>query len=354
MNLRHITYARCRLLLDTLIRGALLGASAVVACVWADALLYVSQEATDFVLAKEDLQALVNEPAPQHPSSTEPERNDPVPITRREERKTTDASESVDEVPDAAAVVSEEIEPAESGERASAASEPLQTDPAIVDPSDLVATAPVEHLIPLGGEGTLASFVGESPYGNPVQDATLRAGRGAGAVWDVQFRGESTIEMLRSIEGAQLAALRQRRGFIEVALVREDGISPPTDLDNLLRRHPGYSGRNGIVLERRWLNDVEDRLLTYGGGWQAWLLIEDELFIEWRTAVDRRIKAQGLDWESVERIEAAVQVRRVDTKIRTSFLVLRLHQKTPPAEPVAAARLTADPESVGQPSDVPE
>lgn len=354
MDLRQIAHAPCRLLLDTLIRGVLLGASVVVACVWADALLYVSQGATEVVLAKEDLQALVNEPPPQHLSSPEPERDDPVPLAGREGRHAADAFEPVDEAPHAAAVASEEIEPAESGDRKSVASGQVQTDQPSVDTSDVDANAPVEHLTPLGGQGTLASFAGESPHGSPDQEASPRAGRGAGTVWDVQFRGQPTIGMLRSIDGAQLAAVRQRRGFIEAALVRENGISPPTDLDDLLRGHPEYSGRNGIVLDRRWLDEVEDRLLTYGGGWQAWLLIEDGLFSAWRAAVDRRIKALGLNWESVERIEAAVQVRRVDKKIRANFLVLRLHQKQPPAEPVAAASLTAEPASVGQPSDVPE
>jgi len=311
---------------NQIIRALLLVASISLACVWSNALLYVSEEATEVVLAKEDLQALLNEPAPEPPPRVEPGIGEaaPAPAPLPEPPPANEQTPPLEQPTLPATVqATEDVIIADKNDQAPLADATDQTDHS--PPAE-----PIAPITSLGENGTLASFDGSGVHGDPRNDGAGQSGQGNGPVWDIQFHGEPTTELLQRIKGARLAAVRHRRGFIEVALIRDGEISLPARVEELLRDHPEFLGRKGIILDRRWLGEVEDRLLNYGGGWQAWLLIEDAMFAEWLNAVNAHVKASQLGWDSIERIEAAARIRRFNAEVRMSFTVRRIHSKPPP------------------------
>ncbi len=317
-------------------------------------------------LAEKDLHALLADPA-----ATRPSRDAAAPADPPQETPTP----PVDQMPASESPPSDDRPPADAEPPiASERERALSVDPTSVDPGKPVTVgeradrlarsaaeprdasfnprpaepAPISTesqriITTLGGSGTLASFDGHGPHDSVAYQAAEPAGVGNGPVWDVEFHGGSATARRAQIDGARLAAVRQRRGFIEAVLIHDGQTSRPIPVEKLVHDYPQYRGRRGIMLARHWLGDVEDRLLGYGGGWQAWLLIDDRVFREWMTIVHHEVMTNRNDWNSVERIEAGVYLQETATACIMKFRLHRIHTRAPEQAPAGTKEPVATP-----------
>lgn len=277
------------------LRGMVLLAAIAIGALWADRLLQTGHRATDLLMTASDLQQL----------------------TAADDDQSDRASETAEALPAAAA----------SGESDAAAAEPTgarppderaEAAPSADSPPASASTAaaaggdrtdpipPIEELgdrVPdFGGEGTLQSFSGQTHLATEGLAPTGMSGNGP--QWTIRFDRALTAERLSAVTQTRLVVVRQRRGGAECLPVVDGQLGSPQMMDDWLRQHPEYAGRRGILLPRTWFREFDDRLLTRGGGWQFWLLVEDTLFAQWIRQVAEQLAARQATWDRLQHIDA--------------------------------------------------
>jgi len=295
------------------------------ACLWADSVLQVADRGAEMVMTSEDLESFVEseeeQPLPKKTQAAEeePGTNEPEPTAATEVVNTDDKPEppaaqpSHEEELETPTAIDNPEDPVPNAEEpvsktstADLASEVAPPVPA----SDESAKTSVEEAttnLPLstGQPGNLASFAAAGGQGAGAEQAD-GASPQSGLIWDVELSGRTALADLQTGRGVLLAAVRQRHHFVQVALTRGPEVSRPLTLEQFLDQHPEFSGRHGIILARRWLRPFNERLLSHGGGWEMWLLLEDRLFADWVATVERAAAERGWTVDDVERIEAIV------------------------------------------------
>lgn len=310
---RNTKHGRWCVLLQAAGRVAIALAVVPLACVWADTILQVTESATEVVLSADELRALASSPAAGQQADEA--------AAQKADRERTEAAEASAAPPgDREAEAEQDSGDAETAAVPAAIADTAPADamvrdvPATDAPAreGAEATAPVDGIetppqlqVSSGAEGSLASFAGAGTESS--DDASSMPGRGAGPAWDVTFAVPPTAEGLSRLPQTRLAACRPRRGFTELILIERGELSRPMTVEDFLQLEPGYQARQGIVLGSSVLRSVEDRLVVHGGGWQAWLLVEDQRFARWLEQVRQALSARNLEWPQIARISAQLQ-----------------------------------------------
>ncbi len=277
------------------LRGMVLLAAVAIGALWADRLLQTSRRATDLLMTASDLQQLTAVEDDQTDRGSETAEAPAAAAAPRESHEaaaeTTGArppDERVETPPPADSTpASDSTAPAAGGD---------QTDPVppVEEPGDRVPD--------FGGEATLQSFSGQT--GLSTEGLTPTGMTGNGPQWTIRFDRALSAERLSAVMQTRLVVVRQRRGGAECLPVVGGQLDSPQMMDDWLREHPEYAGRRGILLPRTWFREFDERLLTRGGGWQFWLLVEDTLFASWIRQVADRLAARQATWDQLRRIDA--------------------------------------------------
>jgi hypothetical protein len=330
-------------------KGALLRVAVAVvavpfACVWADGILHVTERATDVVFSTDDLRAMV-------PAAPEPPCDPPQPDESQAAESSPPSGEAL--LPDKDTTGTQCAEPAEAvakvepaveqtrettqEERCAAAVNPSEQGGAAEgQPSAESAPAPngPETGAPLtlatGAEGSLASFAG--PAAGSAGDGESTGAAGAGLIWDVTFAEPPTLENVARVAQTRLAACRVRRGFTELVLLGDGELVRPLAVDEFIAAYPAFGARRGILLPQSVLTPVEERLLVHGGGWQAWLLVEDALLADWVAEIEESPRLQGAAWPQVQRIAVRLAVERRAEARRCRIIVTEVRTREHAAE----------------------
>ncbi|MEO8499234.1 MAG: hypothetical protein ABI614_29565, partial [Planctomycetota bacterium] len=165
-----------------LLRTLILIGSTVIACVWADALLFVAQETTEVVLATEDLEALVAEPAEQLVPQSGTEGGPLIAPTDETAVPLVQEPPAIEDTPLPASAEAESASKSSAADRNRLAESQVETAPPLVP-------TPVEPDLGFGQSGTLTSLDGSDIPSDSPSQAEGPGGRGGGPVWDIQFRG---------------------------------------------------------------------------------------------------------------------------------------------------------------------
>lgn len=299
-----------------------------LACVWTDTILRASKSAAEVVLTPDELRSLTagqgSVQAGRPPTVEEPNQQ---PSAATGEQQNGEENPSAEQVSTATGEdVAQTAEP-DPEEELRKAPEPEATGDEATGQAEAAADAQPPPALPIssGAEGSLASFAG--PGVESGGDEPAATGSGTGPAWEVTFAASPTPESLSRLPQTRLAACRARRGYTELVLVERGELSRPVTVDDFLRLEPAYQGRQGIVLSPEMLQPWQDRLLVYGGGWQAWLLVEDQLFARWLDEVRQSLASRRAVWDQVARIAAQLQPDG-----RMVLQEVELRPATPPAD----------------------
>ena len=187
--------------------------------------------------------------------------------------------------------------------------------------------------------GNLASFEAAG------QTAKLSERSGVGnhpqPTWNVTLAGNPTIGELSQLHNARLTAVRQDRQSAEIVVISESSLSEPTDVRTFLRNNPSFRSGEGVILDRRMLDTIRDRLLPYGMGWKLWLLIDDKLFQGWVANVERTLANASRTWEHVDSVSGSLRVDRRTQ--RPTFRLSRINYRPDRDMPDSTSSRKLDP-----------
>lgn len=324
-------------------RLALVPPVLLAACLWADSVLQVADQGAELAMTSDDLQSFLEseevQPLPEKRQEVEEEAKtkEPEPPIATEVVNADDkpeppvaerSHEEELETPTAKETPQSSVPNGEETIPETPAIDSVTDDAPAVSPSAESVETPVEEAttnLPLSTDqpGNLASFAAAGGRGAGADDAD-GASPQSGLIWDVELSGRTALTDLQTGQGVLLAAVRQRHNFVQVALTRGTEVSRPLTLEQFLDQHPEFSGRHGIILARRWLRPFSERLLSHGGGWEMWLLLDDELFENWTATVERAAAGRGWTMDDVERIEAIVTF---DPDNGTDLNIRKMHRR---------------------------
>lgn len=316
-------------------RLALVPPVLLAACLWADSVLQVADRGAEMVMTSDDLESFleseeeqspaeddetVEREAEEAPATTDedPEKPAPQPEPAPSEEHGTNPAENQTAGP--APMPEQTVSDAPTTEWAGEDIPPMPT-------SEDAADIPIEEAqtnLPLstGQPGNLASFALAGGQGGGAGETDGTSPQ-AGLIWDIELSGRVALADLQTGQGVLLAAVQQRN-YVQVALTRGSDVLRPLVLEQFLDQHPEFSGRHGIILARRWLRPFNERLLSHGGGWEMWLLLEDRLFADWVATVERAAAGRGWTMDDVERIEAIVTF---DPDNGTDLNISKMHRR---------------------------
>lgn len=318
-------------------RAGVFLAVVVAASLWADTLLRVTEHTAEFVLDANDLEAMFQQPKTEIDADmdaaageTSPERtsdNAETDQTNRTDKSEQEEAEPVESaIPeDGDSTSAKHTSDADPATEAPTADEPPPADGGDTPPQDLTlhedAARTLQTPMPTdtGTAGSLASFDGPG-ITSSGEDGPADA-EPSGPVWEITFASAPTLDRLQAIPQMRLAACRSRRGFVELVLIDGRNTAEPMTVDQFVQRHPAHSLRQGILLDRSLLRPLEERLVVYGGGWELWLLVEDELLAEWTDEVLDSASNGQVAWHDMVRIAARLHLHREGDEVRCQFTV---------------------------------
>ena len=292
---------------QVVLHATVLPCAVVLATLWANQLLHVARKTATVTVSEEVLEQLADERSTSDPTGGPPSTAEPTEPT-----KPTDPAEVNS---DAGKVARTTDLPNHSRDAREAAVAARQDDN---------AEAP--------REGRNLSLDGHGVTSDPA--LSDRDGRQS-PVWDASPAAGVTPDRLEQLNLGQLVLVRRRRGYTEVAVIRNKLVRSPVHLKVFCKRHPAFGKRGVVYLPKSWLRRFSEQLLKYGGGWEVSLLVADSLYDQWQLDARRFIQQRGIPWEQAARLTAKLSLKpsqRGGVEPRLQFVAVDRRRPTADAD----------------------
>ncbi|MCO6454194.1 MAG: hypothetical protein J5I93_02660 [Pirellulaceae bacterium] len=180
----------------------------------------------------------------------------------------------------------------------------------------------------------LTSLLPTSPTGTLPTNADAAANRKP--LLNVQVPSRLSFNQPPRWPGYYLVAVRARRvpAVLEVISLNGDQLVGPLTLDEFSRLVGRASLNRGVLLDNDLLVPVQDRLLPLGGGWQAWMLLDETVWNQWRTTVESSLRQRALTWSQVRSLTIRLEQTKEDAQRGPRLAVADITQHD--AQPAAS------------------